>query len=153
MFTSSIEYPPHSAPTVPVMDRAALVEALRSARAAGRPVFTAAALRRAIPAADDPRHASVLTEAATDLHAFLDNHFTLTDMQQDALARIDDLEIVRLQALLHRAAGRGSDVQMEVIVFEDHPDTVICALCVRPDGRVEEAFLELHAEAAPTDLQ
>lgn len=150
MLHSAIQFAPHAAdammPSGP--ERTALALALREARAAGRPYLTAAKLNRAIPAADDPRHAEVLGEAALDPHAFLARRFTLTQSQLDALACIADADMVRLQALLHRAAGAGADVRLDIYESDDGEEVAISALSVRPDGRMEEVLLE-PAPASP----
>lgn len=92
----------------------ALAQELRRARAAGRPLFTAAALNGMIPPPGDPRHGPFLLEAAQDIPGFIRSRFTLTAQQEAELASITPADIAALQSHLRRAAAAGTPVRLEI---------------------------------------
>jgi hypothetical protein len=92
----------------------ALAQELRRARAAGRPLFTAAALNDMIPPPGDPRHGPFLLEAAQDIPGFIRGRFTLTAQQEAELASIRPADLAALQNRLRRAAATGAPVRLEI---------------------------------------
>jgi hypothetical protein len=96
------------------MTPAALAQDVRRARQSGRPLFTAEALNRMIPAPSDRNHRAFLLDAANDIRAFVRSRFTLTAQQEAELARIPDNELAGLQAMLRRAAANRDGVRIDI---------------------------------------
>lgn len=96
------------------MTPSALAQELRRARAAGRPLFTAAALNSMIPPPGDPRHGPFLLQAAQDIPGFIRGRFTLTAQQEAELASIRPSDLAAMQSRLRRAAATGAPVRIEI---------------------------------------
>jgi hypothetical protein len=95
------------------MSTSAIAQDIRRAQLTGRPIFTADAFNRMVPAAGRERR-TFLTAFASDPRGFVRGRFTLNAQQEAELVSIPDSEIANLQGLLRRAARTSDALRMEI---------------------------------------
>ena len=97
------------------MTSAAFAQLRANAMLSGKPLLTAASLNAIIPAPTDPRHSSVLLEAASDPLTFVRSRFTLSPTQQAEIASISATDLSRLRQNLRNAATQNLPITVSII--------------------------------------